>query len=802
MFRNFINTTIRFLLRNKTFSIINLAGLAAGTICCLYMVLYVMDQYSYDKHHRHADNIYRLTTQLQLTGDKHNMATASPPIAPAMREEFPEVEQFTRVIPVMSGGHQLLHYNGKSIYEEGPFLVDSTFFDIFSYHFVSGTATTAMANPNSIVLSSEVAKKLFGKEDPAGKLIELENGWGREPLTVTGVIDESLGQSHIRAPFFISLSGYGNEIRDNSVWSGNNFTYSYLRLKPGSSALLLESKFPAFLQKHAAQDLKNRGMQKQQHLQPITEVHTTGGYEVEAGKIVSASFLKLLLLVAILIQVIACINFMNLSTARASKRAKEVGVRKVAGAGRSNLVLQFLLESFSLALIGVLIAVPLLVMAMPWLNQITEANITAASLMQPRVWLALIGLVFFTGLLAGSYPAFYLPAFDVIRVIKGNFKNQISAAGIRKFLVVFQFTLSLILIISIIVIYNQLHYIRNRDLGFDSGQKLVFRFHTPEMKKQIPAFMNELNQLAEVKATTLSSGIPGQPTYFNWGVFLSGGDLSTSVNQENISTDNNFIKTMGIHMLSGRDFSPQDSGRVIINETLARRLGLTAESAIGKRLYTEDVRRNYEITGVMKDFNYQSLHEAISPFMLIYNPKLPSAGNVVASVNSSDYAAFLDKIKVIWQKHIPGLPFDYRFMDAQVEQQYKAEATLARIINAFTGMAILISCLGLFGLAAFSAEQRTREIAVRKVLGAGLPSLVKLLSGHFIKLVAIAFVVAVPVGWYVMDQWLQSFVYRVELSWWVFALAGGIALLIAVLTVSSQAIRVALGNPVKSLRSE
>jgi putative ABC transport system permease protein len=802
MFKNYFRTTLRLLLKNKTFSFINIIGLAIGTLCCLYIVLYVMDQYSYDKHHKDQKDIYRLTTYLYLTGDKHTMATASPPIAPAIKNDFPEVEQFTRVIPTLGVSRHLLRYKDRSIYEKETFLVDSTFFEIFTYHFISGSPATAMAQPNSIVLGKALADKIFGSEDPMGKIIEVENSWGKGSLKVTGVVDESLGKSHIHAAFFLSLNGYGEGIRNNNVWTGNNFTYSYLKLKPGASATALEAKFPAFLNKYAQADLKTRGMEKKQFLQPITSVHTTSGYEVEAGKVVSSSFLYILLLIAVLIQVIACINFMNLSTARASKRAKEVGVRKVIGAGRKSLILQFLSESFSLSLIGVLIALPLLIIALPWLNQLTQADITLSFLAHYEIWLALAAVVLVTGLLAGSYPAFYLSAFDAIKVIKGNFRSHISASGIRRALVVFQFALSIILIVSILVIYNQLNFIKNRDLGFNANQKLVFSFYTDDTKAKMPSFITDLQQLAEVKAVTKTTGIPGQATYFNWGVFLAGGNLTTSVNQENVTTDEHFIKAMDIQLASGRDFRLYDSGKVIINQTLAKRLGLSVEAAPGTKLYTEDNGRNYEIAGVMKDFNYQSLHEAISPFMLIYNGNNRSAGNIMVNASSKDYQLLLSKIEAIWKKDFPAVPFDYAFLDSQVQQQYQTEITLSRIIDSFTAIAILISCLGLFGLAAFSAEQRNKEIAVRKVLGASVPGLVQMLSNDFVKLVAISFVIATPVAWWAMNKWLQSFVYRIDLSWWIFALAGLLALLIAIFTVSFQAIKAAIANPVKSLRAE
>ena len=469
MFKNYLKTTFRNLWKNKTYSFINIIGLAIGTLCCLYILLYVEDQYSYDKHHNHAKDIYRITTSLSLTGDKHNNATSSPPIAPAIKNDFPEVKQFARVIGTgfLGAKQHLLRYKEKSFYEKDAVFVDSTFFDVFTYHFTNGNGVNALNEPYSIVLLKPVADKLFGKDDPVGKVIEINNAYGKHDFKVTGVVDESLGRTHIKANMFITMNsgGIGEYVLQNHSWAGNNFANEYIKLNPGADVAALEKKLPAFLNKYGAQQLKELGMKKQLHLQPVGSIHTTTGYENEMDKTVSPSFLYILILIAVLIQVIACINFMNLSTARASKRAKEVGVRKVIGAGRKDLIRQFLGESFLLSLTGVLIALPLLLVALPYLNEITGANIHLSFLIDYRLWLMLAGLVIITGLVAGSYPAFYLSAFQAIKVIKGNFSTHASAAGIRKSLVVFQFVLSIVLIAGIIIIYNQLHYINNKDLG-------------------------------------------------------------------------------------------------------------------------------------------------------------------------------------------------------------------------------------------------------------------------------------------------------------------------------------------------
>ncbi len=807
MIKNYFKTTLRFLLKNKTFSFINIFGLAVGTICCLYILLYVQDQYSYDKHHVNAKDIYRVTTALVLTGDKHNNATASPPIAPAMKNDFGEVQQFTRVIPTLGVSKYLMRYKEKSFYEKDAVYVDSTFFDVFTYHFTHGNGLHALTEPYSVVLLNPVAYKLFGDEDPVGKVITIDNAYGSNDFKVTGVVDESLGKTHIRANIFITMNsgGVGEYVRRNTIWAGNNFTNSYVKLYPNANAAALEKKLPAFLYKHGAQQLKELGMQKQLHLQPVSSIHTTSGYEIEMSKTVSPSFLNILLLIAALIQIIACINFMNLSTARAAKSAMEVGVRKVIGAGRTDLVKQFLGESFLLSLIGVLVALPLLILILPYLNQITQADIRLSFLTDYRLWIILFALVIITGIVAGSYPAFYLSAFRAIKVIKGNFTSHISATGIRRSLVVFQFVLSILLITGIIIIFSQLNYIKNKDLGFDKSQKLIFNFYTADTKSKMPAFMSDLRQLAEVKVVSKANNYLSQFVGQDHGVYLAGGNMATATDVQNISTDENFVQANGIRLIGGRDFQLYDSGKVLVNETLLKRLGLKPEAAPGTRLYSQynpDPATFVEIAGVMKDFNYNSLHDEVKPFMLEYNPNREYLSDVIVNMQSRDYKILLAKIEGIWRRDLSGVPFEYTFLDDEVQKQYETEITLSRIINSFTLMAILISCLGLFGLAAFSAEQRNKEIGIRKVLGASVSGIVQLLSKDFLKLVVIAFVIATPIAWWAMSKWLQAFAYRIDISWWMFGLAGLLAVFIALFTVSFQAIKTAIGNPVKSLRTE
>lgn len=802
----YFKTAIRFLLKNKTFSLINILGLTLGTLCGLYIVLYITDQYSYDKQHKNVQDIYRVNVhsiakEHGYEGDRCNNVA---PVVSLMKHDFAEVEQFTRVVPFIGVDKQLLKYNNNFFYETDAVYVDSTFFDVFNFHFVTGNQATALQQPFSVVMLQPVAEKMFGRDNPIGKVITIDNVYGKHDYTVKAVIDESLGKSHIHANIFITMNSgdIGDYMLHTDNWISNSYISAYVKLKPNTNVAAFQKKLPAFVDRYAAKQLAQWGIKESLWLQTVSSIHTTVIEGLQLTNPVSPSFLTILSLIAVLIQVIACINFMNLSTARASKRAKEVGVRKVIGAGRKDLVKQFIGESLLLSTTGVLLALPLLLLLLPYLNIITQADIKYTMMADYRIWLVLVGMVFVTGLVAGSYPAFYLSAFKVIKVLKGNFTNHVSAVGLRRALVVFQFVLSIVLITSIVIIYSQLNFMKNKSLGFNKDQRIIFSLFAGDGFDKIPVFLNDLRKMAEVKEASNGSKYLGNEMYFNNNFLLPGQTDAAGQVADFIIGDEYFVKANGIQLVAGRDLRQGDSAKVLINETMVKNYGLTPAKIIGTRLH-DNQDRIEEIVGVMKDFNYGSLHKNVNNFLLWSS--LPGYGywpHITVHTNTNNYSAMLAKMEAAWHKDIPGVPFNYSFMDEQVQKMYTADESLSRIITSFTLMAVVISCLGLFGLAAFNAEQRRKEISVRKVLGASVTGLTGLLSKDFLRLVAVAFVIASPVAWWAMGQWLKGFAYKVTISWWMFALSAVASLLIAMLTVSYQALRAARSNPITALRGE
>ncbi|MCB0585152.1 MAG: ABC transporter permease, partial [Phaeodactylibacter sp.] len=706
MLVNFLKIALRNFRRNKTFSLINLFGLALGTACCFYILLFVQEHRGYDSHHHEAGNLYRVISDLDFSGkEEHHMATCSPPIVPTMQVDFPEVELTARVSNPPGVEQHLLKVGDKVFYEKAGYYVDSTFFRLFDYHFITGNPRNALDEPFSTVLSEKLARKLFGEEEAVGQTVRIGGGDEEHPYKITGVFNGSMGKSHLMPEFFMAMNsgGIGQYIRSNNSWAGNNFIYGYLRLQPGADPKAVEAKLPAFLEQHGATQLRDLGMNKRLYLQPVQDIHLTAGLNADMATNTSATFLNILLLIAGFIQLVACINFMNLSTARSTRRAKEVGVRKVIGAPRSILMGQFLSESFLMAVLAMALALPVAVYALPFLNRLTGADVDLHFSGGWSYFSIALGLALFTGLIAGSYPAFYLSSFRPIGVLQNTMSagRKEGAVWLRKGLIVGQLALATTLVIGALVIRLQLNYMLEKDLGFEKNQKVVFHFHSGEGSANLEAFRSEMMRLPEVLSTSAMSETPGQPLLMDIPLYKQGGDMQNATDIRLTYTDDHFFKTLKINLLAGRAPTQADTSsnrgiiRVVINEAALKALDIPLEDAPGTVLYSdfEDVHIEATVVGVMEDIVFEKLSSELGPFMVVAEPPR-NLSNLVADVNTGSYPDFLDKAKALWAEVVPGLPFDASFLDSDITQLYQTEQSLARIIGAFTLIAILISCLG------------------------------------------------------------------------------------------------------------
>ncbi len=807
MFQNNLKIAFRNLMAHKGFSFINIFGLALGTACCMYILLYVKDESSYDQHHADVDRIYRVTSILGPKDNPFPMATCSTPIPMAIKNDFPEVEEATRVVGIIGKDRQIFRYQGKVFFEADGVYADSTVFNVLSYQFVKGSPYRALSEPLQIVLTEPMAHKFFDDADPIGKVVEMDTEGGKQKFTVTAVVNNNLGKSHLKVNYFLSMKsgGFGGYILSSDEWAGNNFAGGYIKLRPNTSVQSLEKKLPAFLEQHASAQLRQRNIEKKLVLQPITEIHTNTSYQIEPSKPVSTQSLLILLAIAGLIQTIACINFMNLSTARAAKRAREIGIRKVIGALRQALIAQFLGESMLVTFFALMLAIPLVILALPFLDQMTGVELSLGFFKDWQIWLGILALGLLTGLLAGSYPALYLSGFKPINALKLKAGNMGGNFNLRQSLVVFQFVLAITLIVSVITINAQLRFIAKKDLGYNSKKKIVIPFLTNEALQNANSYRDAILQIPGVKEVSRANNFPSQFVFNDNNFYRQGSNMDGSQNIKFMQVDEHFISSLDMKLLQGRDFWHSDSiGSVIVNEAALKILNIPMDQAIGQHIGSDLSNQNkldLAIVGVIKNFNFNSLYSKVSPFLLIYDGK-SSHTQMILKTTNTDLPKLIGQLAAIWKKQVSFLPFEYLLIEDELLAQYADDRRLFNIINVFTLFAIMISCLGLLGLAMFTAERRTKEIGIRKVLGATVFDITALISAEFIKLVGIAMLLATPLAWWAMNQWLKDFAYRVEMQWWMFAIAGGSALFAALITVSFQSLRVALVNPVNALKTE
>jgi putative ABC transport system permease protein len=800
MYKNYLKIAFRNLLKHKAFSFINIAGVAIGLACFLLLAIYVKDELSYDRFNANADRIYRLSrTFLSKDGTVSlRLGHAAPPFGPLIKQDFPEVEQVVRLLETGA----LVKYGESVFSEEKMFAAEQNVFKVFGFKVLSGNPEKALENPFSIMFSRPMAEKYFGKENPVGKTVRLDN---QLDYTVTGVFEPLPDQSHFHPSFLVSFTTlndprvYGAEgLRSN--WGNNSFS-TFLLLPKNYDSQKLVKAFPAFLNRHIDPKASTWSVLD---LMKLTDIHLHSHLDSEIEANGDMQYVYLFSAIAIFILIIACINYMNLATAKSATRAKEVGMRKVIGAVRSQLIKQFLSESILLVLVSVILAILIVMLCLPALNNFTQKQLSFNALLDPMFVAILVSITLFTGIIAGSYPAFFMTSFQPISVLKGKIASALKNGKLRQSLVVIQFAIAVVLIISTAVVYNQMRYIKNYKLGYSKDQVIILSV-PDDSSTNFDGVRQRFLENSNIKEVGRSSRIPSGRLLDSWDAYVMRGDsmTPTDITIKSLAVDEDFIPAYQIEMAAGRNFSrafsTDKTAAFVLNETAVKLLGWkNPADAVGNRFGYGEVRG--QIIGVTKDYHFESLHQKVAPIVMFNQPG--RLGRVSIHVSGGKLNEAVSHIESVWKSQFPQTPFNYEFLDQRFGKLYATEQTQQMLFGIFAGIAIFISCLGLLGLSMFMAELRTKEIGVRKVLGASVGSIVTLLSQDFLKLVLIAIVIASPIAWYGMHTWLQDFAYHTEINWWVFALAGIVSIGIALFTVSFQSIKAALMNPVKSLKSE
>lgn len=799
MLRNYLHMTYRRFMRDRVYSSINIAGLAIGMTCCLFIFLFVQDELRYDRYHENADQIYRLRVERYASGGESELsAAASAPMLPAILKDFPQVEAGTRFHQVTA----LVERGDTRLYEDRFFWADADVFDIFSWPLLSGDAATALASPNTVVLTQSTANRYFGQEEPVGKTLTIE----KREVTVTGVIADLPPQSHFT---FDMLGSYVTWERiaqgDQGNWWGLRY-YTYLKLKEGTSVDDLAAQMRELPSRYVGEQERGSGYRQFLYLQPLTDIHLRSHYQDELDANSDITYVYVFLLVALFILVIAGINFMNLSTARSTQRAREVGIRKVAGAYKRQLALYFVGESVVLAGVSMFLAVVLFYLTMPLFNQLAAKTLSLQDFMTP-MWIA--GLVLFTlviGVFSGTYPAFVLAAFQPVETLKGKAVAGAGRVFLRKGLVVFQFVVSVALIIGSLIAFDQMSFMKNKNLGFKKDQILIIDArNNSDVRARYQTLKQNLAQMPEVLGTSMASTLPGRSVSRNENVInhasSPGSDGQTMLCP---AVDHDFVDIFGLEVLAGRgfseDFSTDAAGAYVINEAALRALGWTdPDEAIGQQL-TRQFTETRTVVGVVKDFHFHSLQHAIEPMVLRIDAD--NFNYAALALQTGSTTETIATIEAQWNAFSPGRPMTYFFLDQDYDRQYRSEERIVGILSVFTALAIVVACLGLFGLTSFTTRQRIKEIGVRKVLGASVVDIVTLLARDVLALVVIAVAVAIPLASYGMNRWLETFAYRTDVGIFTFLVSAALALVIACLTVSYQSIRAARANPVDSIKYE
>ncbi len=823
MFRNYFKIAYRNLVKNKIYSLVNIFGLAIGMAACFFVFQYVNFESGYDRFNKNADNIYRVPISYSGSFSNVPMTAANhPAVGPAMKKDFPEVLDYTRLVNIS------LFMNASAIsYKEGNappvtfneadiYLADSSFFNIFSYPLIAGNSKTCLSEPETVAISESSAKKYFGKKNPMGQTLSLN---AEMPLKVTAVFRDVPENSHIKFDMLISFSTNGPEW-GNDNWALPEF-YTYVLLVPGTDLAKLEAKLPRFTEKYLGKAMKEQNLRSYFHLQPLTDIHLKSNYLKEAEANGSEQEVYFLSIVGAFILLIAWINFINLSTAKSIERAKEVGIRKVSGAIRGQLMVQFLLESFIINILALLVAFLLISIFTPLFGHFIGKDISTAFFSSGAgastlFWL-IISIAFVTGaLLVGAYPAFVLSAFKPVKVLKGFAVKSNTGISLRRILVAFQFIFSIVLIAATIIVFNQLNFMRNGNLGYKKEQILVVKspaIFDSGITGRYNFFKSELLSAPFVVNATATSDIPGNMIRYRNGVRRAGQDKQSNFSTYLVEVDEHFVKTYNIEMVAGKNFGFSDSSgigpdnhntKVLVNEEIVKAMGYKSpEEAINKEivftLNTEDIR--CRILGVMKNYHQRSLKEKYDP-ILYYIPSWVGWKYVSVNLNVVNLNKSIAHIESMYNKAFPGNPFEYFFLDEFFNQQYQSDQRLGNVFGLFALLAILVACLGLLGLSSFVIKLRAKEIGIRKVLGASVPGILLLISKDFVKLVCIASVIAVPITWWAAHEWLNNYAFHINLNWFILLIPPVVLLVIALTTICLQSLKAALTNPVKSLRTE
>lgn len=805
MFKNYVKIALRNLFRNKLYSFLNIAGLAIGIACCVLILLYVQDELSFDRFHEKADRIFRVNSHFFISERTMHFATTAHVQGQMFKDEYPEVENYVRFNQY--GLRRVIRYKENTFYEEKFIYADHTLFDVFSFKLIKGNPKDALVKPNSLVVTEEMAEKYFGSDDPIGKDLRVNVD---TLFKVTGVMENIPKTSHIRPDFFASFSTLNLEPTGNAAQDMlSNIDYlTYILLREGADYKEFEQKLVGFIDKYIGAVLKGLGGSARLEVQPLTRIYLHSDLDSEMERTGDISYVYLFSGIGLFILLLACLNFMNLATARSANRAKEVGLRKVVGAQRFQLIKQFLGESMILTFIALILALLLASLTMSIFRNISAKDLTIGIFSNPVLMAGLLALFFIVSIIGGSYPAFFLSAFRPVEVLQGKLKRGAKSSILRIVLVSLQFTVSIVLIIGTLIVHKQLNYIRNSKLGYDKDNVVALRIRNPETQKKYEAIKSELLRHPKILNVSASSSLPlGQNDFSaHHAVGKPEDELIMLFGQ---IVDEDFIDTYKIEMAQGRNFSkefPTDPEEaIIVNEAAVKKLGWQ-DNPLNKeieRFTSLTTRKKYRIIGVVKDYHFQSLHEEIQP-MILFNAVV-YGGNynrISVRVRPENIRETIGFIESKWAEFDSQYPLEYVFVDDQFDSLYRAEERLGQLFGYFTALAILIGCLGLFGLTSFTAEQRTKEIGIRKVLGASVPSVIMLLVREFTKWVLLAVLIAWPIGYFVMKTWLQNFHYRISLGFDTFLLAALLALIISIITVSYQSIRAALANPADSLKYE